>query len=202
VEFRLLYEGPLVAAQKGKTRASEKQALRRHFHQQLARLWLTNPNLLRMAHQQGFYAALSRTGSIAPDSLIVFNQQPGVFVGVLSDSQSGVIAQVEYANNRLTYSLERRAKTIDALLHEWKSDVLCIWIPLVAGAALLIGLFSGMSIQGWRDSVPATTATPTPTAMQVVPVSGTQEDTMPSGDPKKPHHRMQAKAKIGTEHER
>jgi hypothetical protein len=119
----------------------------------------------------------------------------------LSDSQSGVIAQVEYANNRLTYSLESRAKTIDALLHEWKSDVLRIWMPLVSGAALLIGLFSGMGIQGWRDSAPAATATPTPTAVQAIPVPATQEDTTPIGDPKKPH-RMQAKAKTGTEHER
>lgn len=87
----------------------------------------------------------------------------------LSGSQSGVIAQVEYANNRLAYSLEGRAKSIDALLHEWQNDVLCIWMPLVFGAALLIRLFSGKCIQGWRDSAPAATATPTPTAVQVVP---------------------------------
>jgi hypothetical protein len=116
----------------------------------------------------------------------------------LSDSQSGVIAQVEYANNRLTYSLERRAKTIDTLLHEWERDVLRIWMPLVFGAALLIGLFSGMWIRGWRDSVPAAAATPTPTAVQVVPAPAPQEDIVPVGDAKKPH-RVQAKAKIGTE---
>ena len=79
----------------------------------------------------------------------------------LSDSHGGVVAQVEYANNRLTYSLESRAKTMDALLHEWKSDLLRIWIPLVAGAAMLIGLFGGMGIQGCRDAVPTAAATPT-----------------------------------------
>ena len=52
----------------------------------------------------------------------------------LSDSHGGVVAQVERANNRIEYSLESRAKTIDALLHEWKSDLLRIWIPMVAGA--------------------------------------------------------------------
>jgi predicted secreted protein len=119
----------------------------------------------------------------------------------LSESQSGVIAQVEYANNQLTYSLESRAKTIDALLHEWKSDVLRIWMPLVFGAALLIGLFSGMCIQGWRDSVPAAAATPTPTAVQAVPAPAPQEDAVRVGDTKKPH-RVQAKANTGTEHER
>ena len=102
----------------------------------------------------------------------------------LSDSQSGVIAQVEFANNRLIYSIERRAKTIDALLHEWKSDVLRRWMPLVFGAALSIGLFSGMCIRGWRDSVPAATATPTSTAVQAVPVPVPQEDATPVGDPK------------------
>jgi hypothetical protein len=105
VEFRLLYEGPLVAANKTKTRASEKQALRRHFHKQLARLWLTNPNLLSMAHQQGFYAALSRTGSAGPDPLIAFNQQPGVFVGVLAGHDDK--EKLAYAQAGLNYLGEK-----------------------------------------------------------------------------------------------
>ncbi|MGO8759864.1 MAG: hypothetical protein ACLQG3_17230 [Terracidiphilus sp.] len=119
----------------------------------------------------------------------------------LSDSRSGVIAQVEYANNRLTYSLEGRAKTIDALLHEWKSDVLRIWIPLVAGAAMLIGLFGGIEIQGCRDSDPTATAAPTPPAIQAVPAPASQVDAVPVGDARKPH-RVQSKPKAGTEHER
>jgi hypothetical protein len=79
----------------------------------------------------------------------------------LSDSHGGVVAQVERANNRIEYSLESRAKTMDALLHEWKSDLLRIWIPMVAGACMLIGLFGGMEIQGCRDEpavTPSTTA--------------------------------------------
>ena len=119
----------------------------------------------------------------------------------LSDSQSGMIAQVESANSRLTYSLESRAKTIDALLHEWKSDLLRIWIPLVAGAAMLIGLFGGIEIQGCRDSAPTATTAPTPTAIQAVPSPASQGDAVPVGDAKKPH-RVQAKPKTGTEHER
>ena len=92
----------------------------------------------------------------------------------LSDSRDGVAAQVEHANNRLTYSLESRAKNIDALLHEWKSDLLRIWIPLIAGAALLIGLLSGMRIQSCRDSPPSTGTTPS--AMQTLPYSATRPD--------------------------
>jgi hypothetical protein len=78
----------------------------------------------------------------------------------LSDSR-GAVAQIEAANNRLTYSLDNRAKAVDALLREVRSDLLRLWIPLIAGATLLIGLFGGMGIQSWRDSVP-TAATPTP----------------------------------------
>jgi hypothetical protein len=87
----------------------------------------------------------------------------------LSDSHGGVVAQVQYANNRLEYALESRAKTIDALLHEWKSDLLSIWIPMIAGAAMLIGLFGGIEIQGCRDSVPPAEAKPTQTAVPSVP---------------------------------
>ena len=39
----------------------------------------------------------------------------------LLDSHGGVVGQVEYGNSRIEYSLEGRAKTMDALLHEWKS---------------------------------------------------------------------------------
>jgi len=89
----------------------------------------------------------------------------------LSDSHGGVVAQVERANNRIEYSLESRAKTMDALLHEWKSDLLRIWIPMVAGACMLIGLFGGMEIQGCRDAPLATpsTAAALPAAPPVAP---------------------------------
>jgi len=89
----------------------------------------------------------------------------------LSDSHGGVVAQVERANNRIEYSLESRVKTMDALLHEWKGDLLRIWIPMVAGACMLIGLFGGMEIQGCRDvpaGTPSTTAA-VPAAPSVAP---------------------------------
>jgi hypothetical protein len=92
----------------------------------------------------------------------------------LSDSHNGVVAQVEQANSRLTYSLESRAKTIDALLHEWKSDMLRIWIPLVAGAAICIGLVAGMEIENYRDSVAPTIATPVSTSAPASSISGLQ----------------------------
>lgn len=66
----------------------------------------------------------------------------------LSDAHGGIVAQVERANHRIECSLESRAKTMDALLHEWKSDLLRIWIPMVAAASMFVGLFGGIEIQG------------------------------------------------------
>ena len=119
----------------------------------------------------------------------------------LSDSHGGVAAQVEYANNRIEHSLERRAETLDALLHEWKSDLLRIWIPLVAGAAMLVGLFGGIEIQGCRDAVPTAAATPTQTAAPAVLAPAPQENGAPDGRPKA-QRRTREKAQGGTDHER
>jgi hypothetical protein len=101
----------------------------------------------------------------------------------LSDSR-GAVAQIESANNRLTHSLESRARAVDALLHELKSDLLRIWIPLIAGAAMLIGLFGGIEIQGCRDSVAAAAATPTQTAAPSVPNPESQANDAPAGNRK------------------
>ncbi len=101
----------------------------------------------------------------------------------LSDSHGGVVAQVERANNRIEYSLESRARTMDALLHEWKSDLLRIWIPMVAGACMLIGLFGGMEIQGCRDEPAVTrpTTTAEPTVLPVVPQAPARIPEQPKG---------------------
>lgn len=79
----------------------------------------------------------------------------------LSDSHSGVVAQVERANRTIEHSVESRARTLDTLLREWKSDLVRIWIPMIAGAALLVGMFGGMEIRGCRDSDEAPTASTT-----------------------------------------
>jgi hypothetical protein len=112
----------------------------------------------------------------------------------LSDSR-GAVAQIEAANNRLTYSLDNRAKAVDAFLREVRSDLLRLWIPLIAGATLLIGLFGGMAIQGWRDSVP-TSPTPASTVAQPVRLPEPQQDAATPASPKQQRH-SQAKAKPG-----
>ena len=77
----------------------------------------------------------------------------------LTDSHRGILAQVERSNQRVECSLESRIKTIDALLHEWKADLVHIWIPMVAAASVLIGLFGGIEIQSCPD-VPPTASMP------------------------------------------
>jgi len=72
----------------------------------------------------------------------------------LTDRDGGVVARVESANRQIVQTLERRKKCLDELLHEFKTDLLRIWIPMVTGATMLIGLFAGMEIQGCRDSEP------------------------------------------------
>jgi hypothetical protein len=70
----------------------------------------------------------------------------------LADPHYGIASQVESANRQIAYSLEERTKTLDSLLHEFKTDLLRIWIPIATGATLLIGLFAGMAIQRHTSS--------------------------------------------------
>lgn len=116
----------------------------------------------------------------------------------LLDSQNGVVAQVDSANRCLTFSLENRASAVDTLLHELRSDVLRIWIPLIVGAALLTGLFAGMEIQGCRDSASTTGATPPPTVVEAVPAPKPEGIGGTVADPKQ-HHHSQRSAKPPTE---
>jgi hypothetical protein len=99
----------------------------------------------------------------------------------------------------LTYSLDNRAKAVDALLREVRSDLLRLWIPLIAGATLLIGLFGGMGIQSWRDSVPPT-ATPPPAVAEPVPLPEPQQDVATPGNSKQQRH-SRGKPTSGLEHE-
>jgi hypothetical protein len=72
----------------------------------------------------------------------------------LTDRDGGVAAKVDSANRHIVNTLDRRTKALDELLHEFKTDLLRIWIPLATGAAMMIGLFVGMEIQGCRESGP------------------------------------------------
>ena len=118
----------------------------------------------------------------------------------LSDSHGGIVAQVESANDRIRNSMENRVKVLDALLLEWKSDLLRIWIPLIAGAAMLIGLFAGIWIKGCRDASLAAVETPAPTVAQPAN-SPPDEKSVPDANSGK-LHLGRREAKPGAELER
>ena len=100
----------------------------------------------------------------------------------LCDPQYGITAKVESANRNISNSLERRTKGLDCLLHEFKIDLLRIWMPLAAGASLFIGLFVGMEIQGRRDSGVPTSASVQSSEQQVsVDASKVETDKKPAG---------------------
>jgi len=118
----------------------------------------------------------------------------------LSDSHGGIVAQVESANDRIRNSMENRVKVLDALLLEWKSDLLRIWIPLIAGAAMLIGLFAGIWIKGCRDASLAAVETPALTVGQPAN-SPPDEKSVPDANSGK-LHLGRREAKPGAELER
>jgi hypothetical protein len=120
-------------------------------------------------------------------------------LGNLSDPKGGVVAQVESANNRFAQSLEKRENALDALLHQLKTDVLYICIPLVAIAALVIGLVAGMGIRGCLDPTPAVPTTPA--AVEALPTPEPQGDSGPVRNPKQRSH-SRGKVNSGAEPER
>jgi len=62
------------------------------------------------------------------------------------DPHDGVAAQVDRANRRLDQALEVRADRLDSLLNDLNSHVLRVWMPIVTGAALLIGFAAGIGV--------------------------------------------------------
>jgi hypothetical protein len=114
----------------------------------------------------------------------------------LTDRDGGVAAKVDSANRHIVNTLERRTKALDELLHEFKTDLLRIWIPLATGGAMLIGMFAGMEIQGCKDSQPVATTqslpmqtlpTASPEASQAPATEGTARHTQPSSSKRDRH---------------
>ena len=100
----------------------------------------------------------------------------------IADPRVGVVARVEDTNRMLDSLLQARIKKLDYLLGEFKSDLIRIWIPMVVAASFLLGLYSGMSIQRYRDAP----ADP-PAAQSGVPVPG---PPIAQPLPQDEHHRM------------
>ena len=128
--------------------------------------------------------ALRATGA----ELAKAQQQLSNTMRILADGHDGIVAQIVSSNRRIEHSIESRATRLDALVHEWKSDLLRIWIPMVAGACMLIGLFGGMVIQGCRDA-PAVTQPLTAAEPTIPPVAPQAPAKIPrhAGEPKIKH---------------
>ena len=103
----------------------------------------------------------------------------------LTDRDGGVAARVESANRQVVQTLERRTKALDELLHEFKTDLLRIWIPLATGATMLIGLFAGMEIQAKRDSSQSA-----PVSVQVPVLPPCLSSSNEASQPEKHHLRL------------
>jgi hypothetical protein len=106
--------------------------------------------------------ALRATGA----ELAKAQQQLSNTLRILTDGHGGIVAQVESSNQRIEHSIESRAKKLDMLVHEWKMDLMRIWMPMIALAALLLGMLGGMEIQGCRDTMSLSTGTVPPTSMR------------------------------------
>lgn len=105
----------------------------------------------------------------------------------LTDRDGGVAARVESANRQIVQTIERRTRTLDELVHEFKTDLLRIWIPIVTGATMLIGLFAGMEIQGCRDSEP----TPISQSSPAIPLTPSTPHSSPELTAKAPSPQIQ-----------
>lgn len=95
---------------------------------------------------------------------------------ILADGHGGILAQVERSNQRIEYSVESRARRLDELLHEWKSDMVRVWMPTVGAASLLIGMFDGMEIQGYRDSALPAAKVSTESAVLITTLASPKPD--------------------------
>lgn len=78
-----------------------------------------------------------------------------IFVNV-ADPRQGIAAKIEESNKKLDWLLQERVRKLDYLLHNFKSDVLKIWLPLAACGAFLLGLSAGASLERFREPVSPT----------------------------------------------
>lgn len=77
----------------------------------------------------------------------------------VGDPSYGIAAKVEDTNRRISQSVEARSARVDEFLHELRTDLLRVWIPVIAGACLVLGLILGTSLLAWRDSSQPTVMT-------------------------------------------
>jgi hypothetical protein len=110
---------------------------------------LLGESLRQCFHQSG----LPDTARALDQSCSEMNSVQKELVQVLREvahPDIGAIAKVRSANDSLLRSMTAKAQQIDDLLGRLEKQVWAIWLPVVAGAALIIGFVFGT----WYASVP------------------------------------------------
>jgi hypothetical protein len=89
----------------------------------------------------------------------------------IADPNYGIASRVEETNRRVSQSVETRAARLDEFFKALRSDVLTVWLPIIASACLVLGICLGTSLQSWRDSIREsfTTAATQPTDQEESP---------------------------------
>ncbi len=139
---------------------------------------------LRQCFQQ---SGLPDTAKALDQSCSEMNSVQEQLVNVLREvahPDIGVIAKVRSANDSLLRSMTTRAQQIDDLLARLEKQVWTIWLPVVAGSALLLGFFLGVRFSGGESSNPSTTIAAPSQLQPSQPNTATPET--------RPHHRDKA----------
>jgi hypothetical protein len=71
----------------------------------------------------------------------------------------GVVARIRSANDSLLRSMTTRAQQMDDFLARLEKQVWAIWLPIVAGSALVLGFVLGTWFCNVRQSAPGATST-------------------------------------------
>ncbi len=84
---------------------------------------------------------------VAATELISAQKQFAEVCQCMTHPNMGIAAQVSTANDRVVYSVECRAREIDKLLNQLGRHVVRVWLPTIATAAFVIGLWAGIEVE-------------------------------------------------------
>ena len=94
----------------------------------------------------------------------------------ISDPRQGVVAQVERSNRKIDSLLQERVSKLDYLLHDFKADVLKIWLPLAACGAFILGISGGVPLgRYFAASTPSQISLPADSTTKLYPETHVEE---------------------------
>jgi hypothetical protein len=106
---------------------------------------------LRQCYQQSGLPDTGRSLGRSCSDMRATQKQLVELLHEVSDPGQGVLAQVRATNESLLRSVARKAQEVDVLLGKLEKQVWTIWMPVIAGSALLLGFFLGVRFgDGWQ----------------------------------------------------